>query len=85
MSNAQREAISYWTNVFMKAMMGISGAALLMLYSSIKDEAQQTREEFRKSIERIEITTEDTKTSVNSIQSKMNLLEYRLNRLDNEN
>ena len=82
MSNAQREAISFWTNVFVRGMVGVCGAVLLLLYSSIKDEAQQTREEFRKSIDRIEITTEDTKASVNQIQSKMNLLEYRLDKLD---
>lgn len=82
MSNTQREAISFWSNVFVKGMVGISGAVLLLLYYSIKDEAEQTRNEFRKSIDRIEITTEETKTSVNSIQSKMNLLEYRLDKLD---
>lgn len=83
MSNEQRQTIAFWSNVFVKGMMGISGAILLLLYYSIKDEAQQTRNEFRQSIEKIEVTTQDTKSSVNAIESKINLMEYRLNKLDN--
>jgi len=84
MSNQQREAIAFWTNVFVKGMVGISGAVLLLLYYSIKDEAQQTRDEFRKSIEKIEVTTKETNSSVNAIQSRIGILEYRVGKLDRD-
>ena len=82
MSDTQRESVSYWTGVIVKIMIGISGGVLLMLYSTIKNEAQQTREEFRNSIQRIEVNTTETSKSVDLIESKVNLIEYRLNKLD---
>jgi len=73
MSNEQRATISYWSGVFMKIALGITGGVLLMLYGDIKDDAMQTRQEFRNAIEDIQQTTKETRNEFRRSIEKIEL------------
>jgi len=82
MSNQQREAVAYWSSVLMKITMPLTGGLLIILYSGMKEEAEETRREFRHAIEKIETTTKDMQKTVNTTEGRIMVIESQIKRLD---
>lgn len=84
MSIDQRETIRSWSSAFMKILLGISGFALSVLYFNAENRRDYERDEFKKAIDKIETNTTQMNGNINSIQSTMGLIEYRLKQVENK-
>lgn len=82
MSREQLENVKTLGATVMKILLGISGAALTMLYYSSQTEAKEFREEVSKSFMEIRASAVETKSSMEQIKSDVRLIDYRLKQLE---
>ena len=82
MSREQLENVKTLGATVMKILLGISGAALTMLYYSSQTEAKEFREEVSKSFMEIRASSVETKSSMEQIKSDVRLIDYRLKQLE---
>lgn len=82
MSREQLEQVKALGNTLMKVLLGISGAALTMLYYTQRNETDEFRNEVKKSFMEIRASAVETKSSMEQIKSDVRLIDYRLKQIE---
>ncbi len=75
MSNEQRSTLSFWTGIFLKVMLGFSGALLLLMYYDFREDQALIQKQF------IDYSI-DVKTDLNNIRGNMEIVKERLIRVE---